>query len=295
MITHTRLTTENGSSLTVYVNGNLHTITDDHPSFDQVVDGLAAGTLDESEVENLVTGSRTAVVADHLRQLTDHVSFDGTDVLFDGEPVVKPIAEHIRRSLSAGTRDWKPLARFMERLAKNPSRVSRTQLYSWLQAAGLTIIEDGRFVAYKYLTTDGTSVRTGPGIVDGEHMVGHLPNRVGSMIEMDRSSVDDDRDNSCSVGLHVGTYGYATSCPGNHLIATVLVDPADAVSVPREDDRQKMRTCKYEVARVEQPNMVSYLGDRGAVVTVDEDEDDEDECDLCGSQLHDTEDCDDEF
>jgi hypothetical protein len=63
---------------------------------------------------------------------------------------------------------------------------------------------------------------------------------------MARDLVNDDRNSACSVGLHVGTFGYAESFAEQMLV--VLVDPADVVSVPTDSNAQKMRVCRLYVA-----------------------------------------------
>jgi hypothetical protein len=61
-----------------------------------------------------------------------------------------------------------------------------------------------------------------------------------------RGLVDEDRDSACSVGLHVGTFGYAQRFSEQMLV--VLVDPADVVSVPTHGDAEKRRVCRLFVA-----------------------------------------------
>ncbi len=107
---------------------------------------------------------------------------------------------------------------------------------------------------------------------------------------MDRGEVDDNREVGCSAGLHVGAIEYVkgysgTGCDNGGKYIICKVDPADVVSVPKESDCTKLRTCKYEVVGL-------YEGDLTAPVYTptgtpaspspspfcnDEDYDDEDE------------------
>ena len=75
---------------------------------------------------------------------------------------------------------------------------------------------------------------------------GHITYPLGATVTIPRALVDDNRDAACSVGLHVGTFSYASSFAPRTLL--VLVDPADVVSVPRHSDGQKMRVSRFVVA-----------------------------------------------
>ncbi|WP_181273603.1 hypothetical protein [Brevibacterium oceani] len=279
-IPYTSISTNGRGSLTVVLGDELTTITDDNPVFDDVLAELQGPSPNPDTVRDLLAQSTTGAVASRLEELTDRVSYDGTDVLFDGEPVHGTVVEHIRASLVARTRDWAPLAAFLERQAENPSMASRREMYDWISAEGLTIAPDGRIVGYKGLDHDGRSVRSGGAYVDGAWVDGQVPNPLGAVVSMDRPQVDDDRSRTCSFGLHVGSYAYAQSW-SRGIVATVLVDPADVVSIPSDSGGQKMRTCRYEVVRVEKDS-ATYLGRVGTVapdefVDLDDDEGFEDD------------------
>jgi hypothetical protein len=72
-------------------------------------------------------------------------------------------------------------------------------------------------------------------------------NRVGDTIEVQRRSVDDNRQNQCSHGLHIGSFDYAKSWASDGQLLLVRFNPADAVSVPQDSECQKLRVCKYEI------------------------------------------------
>ena len=60
--------------------------------------------------------------------------------------------------------------------------------------------------------------------------------------------MDDNKDNHCSFGLHVGSYDYANGWAGDGgRLLLVEFDPQDAVSVPTDCNFQKLRVCKYKV------------------------------------------------
>ena len=77
---------------------------------------------------------------------------------------------------------------------------------------------------------------------------GTISNAIGTIVEVSRGSVDDNRSNECSKGLHCGALDYVYSYGnGDDRIVIVKVNPADAVSVPKDHTYQKLRTCRYEV------------------------------------------------
>jgi hypothetical protein len=75
---------------------------------------------------------------------------------------------------------------------------------------------------------------------------GRIFNGVGETIECMRNSVNDNKDDTCSYGLHAGSYEYASNFSQGKLVE-VEIDPSDVVSIPSDCSGQKLRTCKYVV------------------------------------------------
>jgi hypothetical protein len=133
----------------------------------------------------------------------------------------------------------------------NPSANSVDQLYNFLEYRSLPITADGKFLAYKgvkndfYSKTGNKDTMVAEGTVNDQYQI---YNGVGETIEVARNYVDDNKENTCSFGLHVGSYDYANSWAGSDgRLLVVEVDPADAVSVPIDCERQKLRVSKYRV------------------------------------------------
>lgn len=151
---------------------------------------------------------------------------------------------------------WKSYVKFLDNLHQNASEDIRKQLFRWMDyeneaGNGFGITEDGCFVGYKGCSgtiLNPVSVKTGHAIVNGEEFNGHIPNTVGSVIQMPRSAVQHDPSVGCSQGLHVGTRDYATQWAP--ILLLVKVNPRDVVSVPYECDSQKMRVCEYTILEV---------------------------------------------
>lgn len=263
MIEYIHMKTNLSSTLTTYVDGHLKTVTDQNPNFEDILGILESQdqgvTLDDDDIEHLVDlldEKLTTGVSRALRTLVDGVEFDEDteELFFEGSPVHGTIKEHIAARLADGSSDWEPLAKFLSRLQKNPSYHSREQLYDWLTSSGVTITTEGYIIAYKGLTRDGFSHHSGGAFVDGVWVDGQVPNEIGSIIALDRTKINDDPTEPCSYGLHAGSWEYAQGYHSGR-IATVLIDPADFVSVPKDAAGEKCRISRYTVQSV-------MIGDR---------------------------------
>lgn len=169
--------------------------------------------------------------------------------------------------------DWSlpvdPLAKFILRLMKNPSFNSRKQLYDFLAALDMTITPEGTFIAYKGVTADFKDCHTKT-----------FNNAPGAQNEMPRANVDDNPENHCSKGFHVGAWPYASTFGAKTVM--VEVDPADVVSVPSDHNAQKCRVTKYKVlAEVERPVEKPLYDPRKCEGCDGCDDDDDDDLALC--------------
>lgn len=71
--------------------------------------------------------------------------------------------------------------------------------------------------------------------------------RIGHPVKMPRSKCNNNPNQECSFGLHVGTPGYVGNSDSNSLGDTIiacLVNPLHVISVPYSDAK-KMRVCEY--------------------------------------------------
>jgi hypothetical protein len=107
---------------------------------------------------------------------------------------------------------------------------------------------------------------------------------------MKREDCNHNPKETCSYGLHVASWHYLTSGPGDYTDRTLpivecKVDPANVVSVPTDYDQSKMRVCEYEVLSVspgEPIKRLVYDKDNCNLFQVYDLEDDE-KCPRCGS------------
>jgi len=185
-------------------------------------------------------------------------TIDGGVIYYGDTPIHNTVATRIVELLDAGL-PFMPAVNFLENLLQNPSQRAVTELYEFLEHKGLPLTADGCFLAYKTVASDYLSKASGSepvqvstdGGVTWETFVGRIPNKVGSIVRMTRNLVDDDKDRTCSKGLHVGSLGYAGPNGWYHSagdnVVIVKVNPRDAVSVPSDHEAQKLRVSEYEV------------------------------------------------
>jgi hypothetical protein len=128
-----------------------------------------------------------------------------------------------------------PMIAFMENLMQNPSKRAVTELYGFLEKNNLPITPDGHFLAYKKVRDNFFDVHTGA-----------MDNSVGQVVEMERNKVDDDKNNTCSTGLHFCGLSYLSHFGGERTVI-VKINPADVVSIPTDYNDAKGRACRYEV------------------------------------------------
>lgn len=269
-------------NVAVFVPGrDVATADSTHPNFDRILDEVRDGA-DESVLDLFDVADTVAKI---FEPLSERVTVANGQVFFDGDPVDNVLTKQIVRFLNEGVSEWIPLVDFFENVAANPQEHSREQLYEWLDRRDFSIAAGGMIVGYRGLRADLTSVHSGPGIVNGEAVNGHLDNTPGNTIEMARSSVEFNPGLGCSYGLHVGTYDYAKSWSNGGLVK-VLVNPRDVVSVPTDCDAAKMRVCRYvvveEIAAPVTSAYDDYDYDKYDEFNDDDDTEDEDTCPVCG-------------
>lgn len=146
--------------------------------------------------------------------------------------------------LEAAGEDFMPLIRFWKKLKTNPSQESIEQLYGFIQHNNIPITEMGDIVTEK-----GVNQKFGAPV--GELVdcrTGAVDNSVGMEVSMKREDVDDNPNNTCSHGLHVGAPDYVRRHYGGNILVQCIVNPCDVVSVPTDYNNTKMRVCRYIVA-----------------------------------------------
>lgn len=197
----------------------------------KLIDALKNNRLDD--IPNLVSAAK------RIENFSkgNFVVKDG-EILVNGIPAPTVLGNKIVRFANEGL-PHQPLVAFAEKLQQNPSFRAVNELFQFLEKNDHPITETGNFIAYKKVRDDFKDVHSGT-----------FDNSVGNTVEMPRNQVNEDATQTCSHGLHVANYDYATNFYGGGVMLEVEVNPADVVAVPIDYNQAKMRVCKYKVLGV---------------------------------------------
>lgn len=171
----------------------------------------------------------------------EEVKIVDDELFFMGKPMHGVLVDRIIE-LNVEGLDVKPYCRFLSNLRRNPNQHSIEQLYGFIEACGLSITEDGCFLAYKSVRNDYSDKYTGT-----------IKNVPGAVVSMNRAEVSTDPANACAPGLHVGAWSYAGEGgwynKPNERVMLVKVNPRHVCRVPDDHANQKCAVCEYVVVR----------------------------------------------
>lgn len=253
------------------------TVHSSHLHYKTIRQGL--NTLSVTELEELFD-VKAAIVrwTQGLYRITDEGVYKGT------ERLPSCLERRILGFLEEGL-PFEPLLKFHARLEANPSGRAVQELYTFLENKNLPITSEGMILGYKAVRRDWYDIYSGT-----------ILNTVGSTISMPRNKVDDNCNQTCSYGLHIGSIEYVKMFGGSADRSRILIvefDPADVVSVPIDYHGQKLRACKYKVLQ-EMTNLLPdtlyqpvdesrWLEDNDTCEDEFLDEQDPDVCPECGA------------
>lgn len=226
------------NSLIVNLDNKVYNVQSDHANFDRLKEAYKAGDAN-AFVQAFDVKEAVRTYVEDGESKDSGVTIVNDQVFYNGQPVHNSVVDAIQRMLSEGF-EIKPMVKFLENLMKCPSYQSVQQMWKFVEAMGLSITEDGCFLAYKAVRSDYTDKHTGT--ID--NTPGANPPR------LERNQVDDNSAHHCSHGYHVGALGYAGPngwfSGYDDKILICKVNPVDVVSVPTDHSYQKMRCCYYE-------------------------------------------------
>ena len=216
-----------GSNIVVVIGNKSHTISKTHITYQKVLDAIKASDWDA--LPDIIEPKKVV-----LNYGQGNVSIQGETLFWKGKELNTGLSVRMIQMLQEGF-PVEPMVNFMENLYKNPSKRAVTELYGFLEKCNLPITPDGHFLAYKKVRDNYTDVHSGT-----------FDNSIGQVVEMERFDVDDNKDNTCSTGLHFCSQSYL-SCFGGERTVIVKINPADVVSIPSDYNDAKGRACRYEV------------------------------------------------
>lgn len=225
--------------------------------FEQVVEAIAAE--DWPLLFNLMQPAR--MIQEQLsskstleQQLSDMTLSGQYDEIVYNGTVVNSAMVDVMLEMLALRIDISHMVAFLDNLAVNPSKRAVDELYGFIEACNLPITADGHFLAYKKIRNNYTDCHTGT-----------MDNSIGATVEMPRNQVDDQKDSTCSMGLHFCSRQYLNHFSGARLVV-VKINPADVVSIPTDYNNSKGRACKYVILKEieDADDMPSYF-DRDSI------------------------------
>lgn len=242
-------------AVTVHINGRPKSLRLDTAQGQKLLAALRKKEHDFDEICSLA--DMPSYIAKYTR---GRITVDEKDQLhLDGKIVDYGVSGVITRMINDGA-DVEHLMLFLEHVDQNPDKEIADHLYRFLEVGGLPITPDGHFHAFKRVQDDYFSYHSGnePVMVitfdendvvkESKKYVGKVPHTVGSMLVMDRTLCDPDRNRTCSVGLHACSFDYLQHYMGNSgKVVVVKIKPSDVTAIPSDYNDTKLRCCAMEI------------------------------------------------
>ena len=246
-----------GDNLTVVVGNTPHTINKTHMTYQLVCDAIKKGEWDK--VKDLVEPKKVV-----LNYAKGNVTINDGEIFWRNKPMHNALADRMLAMLKEGF-SIDPMVNFMDNLMNNPSNRAVTELYGFLETGSMPITPDGCFLAYKkvlgsYMDVHSNSVLNKPAhLMTADERATVMGKQVGrnqevavaivndeTVISMMRNQVNDDKDQTCSAGLHFCSQDYLRNFSGERVVI-LKINPRDVVSIPSDYSSTKGRTCAYTV------------------------------------------------
>lgn len=228
-----------GQNLTVVLEGKPYNIPKETPGFDQLLTMIRDGNTEATIKDYIERDVRRLQEA--TKALDGDVAIDvkAGVVMYKGAEVRNSLTDKMLEMLEEGF-DLAPMSKFLNNLMQNPSMRAVNELYGFLEKGALPITPDGCFLAYKAVRADFKDIHSGT-----------MDNSVGQTVQMPRNAVDDNKDRTCSYGLHFCSVEYLQHFARQDSNVVILkINPRDVVSIPADYQDTKGRACKYEVVDI---------------------------------------------
>ena len=222
-----------GTNLTILLGARPYNIASSDSVYPEVI-ALVKAQATEDEI--LAVINRAVAAVQKATAITPNIAIQNGVVTFKGQALDNSITTRMLTMLDEGF-DLVPMAIFLENLMSNPSYRAVTELYSFLEKGGMPITPDGHFMAYKAVRANYMDIHSGT-----------FDNSIGKVCEMPRNAVDDDKNRTCSAGLHFCSFEYLPHfAHANGHVVLVKINPRDVVSIPADYNDTKGRCARYEV------------------------------------------------
>ena len=221
------------SGIVMFVNSEHLSVPQDHPKYTNIKEALLAKRW--ADVPALCD---TRKVVKNWISKNPRFVLSSDRLALDGRTFSDAVTEKILNMIDVG-HSPDALFNFLIKTRQNPSNIAQAELLLFCVANDFMIHEDGDIIAYKSVRGDYTDMHSGT-----------VSNKVSNVCKMDRNGVDDNRDRTCSHGLHFASFEYANGFGSGHSerhLMLLKVNPKNVVSIPSDYHNQKGRTCEYTV------------------------------------------------
>jgi hypothetical protein len=228
----------NDGTVTAVVSGQTYCFNKSHPNYEKLTRYLRNGNVEYFEASYDIISQVNAFCDGYVTCEDETLSWNGIKM---PDMFVETIVDMIKQGFP-----FEPMLNFLDNLSQNPSDHAVVELFDFMNNKNMPITYDGHFLAYKAVRENYKDIYSGT-----------FDNSVGTICEIPRNKVDNNRDAGCSHGLHVGAIDYAKSYGGINIddedndggnkLMICKVNPRDVVSVPTDSKFQKLRCCRYEV------------------------------------------------
>lgn len=166
-----------------------------------------------------------------------HLTVCGDSVMFNGFVLDKRINDRIVKACRESRGDLQNIVEMFSKLIQHNDTRIIEELYDFIAHNDIEIDKDGDLIAWKVISEDWKDCRTNT-----------IDNSIGAEPEMPRSMVNNDKNQTCSTGLHVCAKSYISYYKSlGDRVVKVKLNPVDVVSVPVDYSGAKLRCCKYKV------------------------------------------------
>jgi hypothetical protein len=245
-----------GDNIVLVIDNVQHTVNRSHIGYDKIKTAIKDG--DWETVRKTVNPERMLVSFGN-----GNIEVQGNRLFWQGRELNNSLVRKIIAMIEEGF-DVEPLANFMNNLMQNPSMTAVNELYRFLEVGNLPITPDGCFLAFKKVRDDYMDVHSGtvlnkPAPLLTQQQADAMPMKGGrrnetvvdvidgeTVVSMPRNAVDDQRQNTCSHGLHFCSLDYLNHFDGDRIVI-VKINPADVVSIPADYNNTKGRTWRYTI------------------------------------------------
>ncbi len=229
-IDHIYITKAN--QITVYIEGKAYTATKEHANYLKIIKAVQKGKSYEKLINLFDT---VKVIKDYLAKSGD-IELNNGVITYKGKELQNVLTSKILRMLNEGF-DILPMLNFLNNLRSNPSKTAQDELMLFMEASDMPITPNGHLIAYKAVRANYYDIHSGK-----------FNNAIGQKPSMPRCDVNDNREITCSDGLHFSSKNYAAGFgSGTDRLMVVKVNPRDVVSIPKDYSNEKARCCLYEV------------------------------------------------